>query len=110
MSCMSDRRWWQPWRGERASADSKWPGVAVRSGRDVDEPARFPHRDLVPHAFRHDDRVARAELDQAVTVGELEGDRDRTGDQVEQLVAVGVHLAVVLRFAGQLGCTDGEPV
>ena len=45
-----------------------------------------------------------------VAVGELEGHRDRAGDQVEQLVAVGVHLAVVGWVAGDLRCADREPV
>jgi hypothetical protein len=55
----------------------------------VDESAWFAHRDLVPHALRYDDRVARTEIDPEVAVGELEGDRDRAGEHVEQFVAIG---------------------
>ena len=76
----------------------------------MDESTWFPHGDLVPYALRHDDRVARAEVDPAVAVGELEGDRDRAGEHVEQFVAIGVHLAVVRGVAGDLGRADGEPV
>jgi hypothetical protein len=71
-----------------ASQSREWAGFAVRPGRDVNELAAFPHRDLVPHALRDDERVARAEVDEAVTVCELEGERDRAGDEVEQFVPV----------------------
>jgi hypothetical protein len=69
----------------------------------VDESAWFAHRDLVPHALRYDDRVARTEIDPEVAVGELEGDRDRAREHVEQFVAIGVHLAVVWSVARDLG-------
>ncbi len=85
-------------------------GITVRPGRDVDEAAGFPHRDLVPHAPGDDERVARAEVDVAVAVRELEADRHGTGDQVEQFVAVGVDLAVVGCVAGDLRCPDRETV
>ena len=30
------------------SGACEWPGIALRSGREVDELGWFPHRDLVP--------------------------------------------------------------
>src|SRR6476659_9353015 len=93
-----------------SSSAGQWPVVAVGSGRDVHEPARLAHRDLVPGALRHHDGVAGAEVDQAFAVGELEADRYRAGDEVKELVAVRMHLAIVRRVAGDERRADRVPV
>lgn len=51
-----------------------------------------------------------AEVDLGVAAGEFETHRDSAGDQVEQFVAIGVHLAAVGWVAGDLRCADREPV
>jgi hypothetical protein len=76
----------------------------------VDELAWLPNRDLVPHPLWDGNCVARAEVDQGVAAGELEGHRDCAGDQEEQFVAIGVHLAVVGWVASDLRCADRQPV
>src|SRR6267378_272091 len=49
-SAETGRRSWLPLGSKRA-------GVAVRSGRDVDELAWLPNRDLVPHPLWNDHSV-----------------------------------------------------
>jgi RNA polymerase sigma factor (sigma-70 family) len=76
----------------------------------VDELAWSPRRDLVPHPLWDDDCVACAEVDLGAAAGKLEGHRDRAGHQVEQLIAIGVHLAAVARVARDVWSADREPV
>lgn len=75
----------------------------------MDELAWLQRRDLVPHPLWHDDCVTCAEVDLGVAAGELEGHRDCAGDQVEQFVAIGVHLAVVGWVTSDLRRADREP-
>lgn len=76
----------------------------------MDELAWLQRRDLVPHPLWDDDCVACAEVDLGVAAGEFEGHRDCAGDQVEQFVAIGVHLAVMGWVASDLRRADREPV
>jgi hypothetical protein len=76
----------------------------------VDELTWLSRRDLVPHALEDDARLTCAEVDLGVAAGELQGHRDGAGDQVEQFVAIGVHLAVMRWVASDLRCADHQPV
>ena len=64
----------------------------------------------MPDALGDDDGVSCAQVDSPVAFWEFEADSDGAGDQVEQFVAVGVDLTGVRGVAGELGCSNGEPI
>jgi len=66
----------------------------------VEELCRLLEQDLVPDAPGRHERLATGDLDDALTVGLFEDHMDASGDQVQQLVAVGVHPAVVRGIGG----------
>lgn len=77
------------------------------SGRDVHEPARFPHIDPMPDPSGHDDRLTGMQRldvfgpDSRCGAAVFEDHVDATGHQVEQLVAVRMQLTPMGRVALQ---------
>jgi hypothetical protein len=86
------------------------PVVAVRSGGDVDESSWFSQVDAMPCALGYDERFTWAHVHGSVSGRQLEPDGDRSGDQEQELVTVGVHLARVGRVAGEHRRPDREAI
>ena len=70
---------------------SSWPGSSTR---------------IWCHSPRHDQGLARPDLSHPLAAFELQADPDATGEQVEQLVGVGVHLAAMRRRSPETGGLD----
>jgi hypothetical protein len=76
----------------------------------VDEPSWFSPVDAMPGALRYDERLTCGHLDGSVAPRQLELDGDRPGDQIQELVTVGVDLAPVGRVAGKHRRPDGDAI
>ena len=69
--------------------------LAPRAGCDVDELTWPGRNNAMPDAARYDDGLAGSELDRALRPRLFKENRDVSGDEKEQFVAVGMHLAEV---------------
>ncbi len=81
-----------------------WPG------RDVEELAVFSQRDTVPDPARDDECLARTELHRAFPPVVLDDNIDSARDQVQELVAIGMHLAVVGCIPRHVRRSNDDPV
>ena len=87
-----------------------------RAGGDVDQVGGLENVEPVPHALRHEERLARADFvarlgTDVVGIAIVEDDLDPPGHEIQELVTVGVHLTTVRRRPIHVGDdADGVPV
>lgn len=81
--------------------------LTTRPGSDVEKLPGFIDVDLVPDAAGDDHGLAGFHRDVPVAVLQFQPDPDPTGQKVEQLVAVGMHLTSVPGWPSERGGLDG---
>src|SRR5258708_1738736 len=84
------------------------PGAAVRARCDVHEVRGFDHVDLVPDTARDDERIAPPQDDarlgaDRLFVAVVEDHLDRSAHEIQELVAVGMELALMRRRTFEVG-------
>ena len=104
---------------DRSKADNVWPYrlrldrrpmLTARAGRDEQDPARLADENAMPDTARNDDRLARRDVDDAFRLLFFQDNRYAPGDEIQDLISIGVHFATVRRIAGHLGYADRQPV
>src|SRR5437763_998749 len=90
------RRWLEPDLGAAAAEEQQ-------ADRRVED-------DPVPDRARHQDRLADDDRDLGRCAGELQPQTERTGERIEQLVAIEVALAVVARAGVHVADTADEAI
>lgn len=83
---------------------------APRARSDEKKMARFAEFDAVPHAFRHDNSLARFHGDLPISVCLFENHVQPTGYEVEDFVSVGVNFAAMGRISPHPRGTDRESI
>jgi hypothetical protein len=83
---------------------------ARRARSDEKKMARFAEFDAVPHAFRHDNSLARFHGDLPISVCLFEDHVQPTGYEIEDFVSVRVNFAAMGRISPHPRGTDRESI